>query len=59
MNQLRLSFAAAGLILAVMCVVLNSRTLGWCAIVLLIISVILRLILHRRERVKTGVDSLL
>lgn len=57
MKHLRLSFAIAGLVLAVLCVALNSRTLGWCAIVFLTISLILRLILRRRESVKTGVDG--
>jgi hypothetical protein len=57
MNHLRLSFAAAGLILAVLCVALNSRTLGWCAIVFLTISLVLRLILRKRGAVKPGVDG--
>jgi uncharacterized oligopeptide transporter (OPT) family protein len=57
MNHLRLSFAAAGLILAVLCVALNNRMLGWCAVVFLTMSLILRLIQRKRESAKPGVNG--
>jgi hypothetical protein len=57
MSRLRWGFAVAGLILAVVCVALDSRTLGWCAIAFLTISLILRLILGKRGTGKPGVDS--
>lgn len=53
MNRLRLGFAIAGLVLALLSVVLDSRTLGWCAIVFLAASLILRVILHKRESPKS------
>ena len=53
MNRLRLGFAIAGLVLALLSVVLDSRTLGWCAIVFLAASIILRLILPKQGNPKS------
>jgi hypothetical protein len=53
MNRLRLGFAIAGLVLALLSVVLDSRILGWCAIVFLAASIILRLILRKQRNPKS------
>ena len=53
MNQLRLGFALAGFVVALLSVALNDRRLAWAAIALLIVSLILRLILRKRDSAKT------
>jgi hypothetical protein len=52
MNQLRLAFALAGFVMALLSVALNDRRLAWAAIALLIVSLILRLILRKRDSAK-------
>jgi hypothetical protein len=52
MNQLRLGFALAGFVVALLSVALNDRRLAWAAIALLIVSLILRLILRKRDSAK-------
>jgi ABC-type branched-subunit amino acid transport system permease subunit len=49
MKQLRIAFALAGFVAAVFGVVLDDRRWGWVAIALLAISLILRLVLRKRE----------
>jgi hypothetical protein len=47
-NFLRLGFAVAGFVLAVISIALNDEWLGWAAIALLLVSVLARLILRKR-----------
>ncbi len=49
MNRLRLALALAGFLLAALSVALDERRLGWVAIVLLAVSLLLRLWLRRRS----------
>lgn len=57
MNRLRLGFAIAGFILAIVSVTLNDNRLAWGAIALLTASLILRLLLRKRETTNSGNDS--
>jgi hypothetical protein len=57
MSQIRWGFAIAGLILAVLCVALDSRTLGWCAMAFLTIALLIRLLLRKQEMKKGGVEK--
>lgn len=50
MNQLKLVLALAGFLLAVVSVALDKKRLGWAAIALLIVSLMLRLWLRGRDR---------
>jgi hypothetical protein len=47
-NFLRIAFALAGFVLALISIALNDSRLGWAAIAVLLISVIARLILRKR-----------
>jgi hypothetical protein len=49
MNRLRLGFAIAGFILAIVSVTLNDNRLAWGAIALLTASLILRLLLRKQQ----------
>ena len=50
MNRLRIGFALAGFIAALISVALDDRRVAWLAITLLILSLILRLIIRKRAR---------
>ena len=52
MNFLRVCFAVAGFVLALISIALNHDRLGWAAIALLLVSVFARLTL--RKRMDTG-----
>lgn len=58
MNRLRLGFAIAGFVVALLGVTQNDRRLAWAAIVLLAASLMLRLILRKRDKTKSNRDSL-
>lgn len=49
MNRIRVASALAGFAMALLSVAFSSRLLGWVAILLLVISAVLRLVLRRRE----------
>jgi uncharacterized membrane protein YfcA len=49
MIRLRIAFALAGFTAAVLSVALDERRLAWLAIALLTISLILRVILRKRD----------
>jgi cell division protein FtsW (lipid II flippase) len=49
MTRWRMVFALVGFIIALLSVALNDRRLVWVAIILLAISLLLRLIVRRRE----------
>jgi preprotein translocase subunit SecG len=49
-NRLRIGFALAGFIAALISVALDDRRVAWLAITLLILSLILRLIIRKRAR---------
>jgi Flp pilus assembly protein TadB len=56
-NRLRLAFALAGFALALLSVALDDRRLAWGAIGLLAASLLLRLLLRRRNRAKLDRDA--
>jgi hypothetical protein len=47
-NHLRLGLALAGFVLAFLSVALDDIRLGWVAIIILLISVLVRLVLRKR-----------
>jgi uncharacterized membrane protein YfcA len=49
MSQLRIAAALAGFVAALLSVALDDKRLAWMAIALLTVSLILRLILRKRE----------
>ena len=49
MNPLRVGLAAAGFLLAVLSVAFDSAQLAWAAIALLVASLIVRLLLRKRQ----------
>ncbi len=49
MDRLRFAFAGLGFALAFASVVLNDSWLGWAAITVLLVSLAVRLIMHKRE----------
>ena len=49
MNQVRLGLAIAGFLVALASVALDNQRLAWGAIALLVGSLILRLLLHKRQ----------
>ena len=59
MNRVRLGLAVAGLLLAVLSVALDNGQLAWGAIALLVGSLILRLLLHKRENGNSGTGGAL
>ena len=48
MNFVRIGFAVAGFVLALISIALNNTRLGWAAIAMLLVSVIARLTLRKR-----------
>jgi hypothetical protein len=52
-NVLRVGFAVAGFVLALISIALDHSRLGWAAIALLLVSVLARLTIRKR----TGTDS--
>ena len=49
MNRIRLGFAVLGFTLALLSIALEEIRLGWAAIAALLVSVIARLLLRKRE----------
>ena len=49
MNFVRVGFAVAGFVLALLSIALNHDQLGWAAIALLLVSAFARLTLRKRE----------
>jgi uncharacterized membrane protein YfcA len=49
-SRLRIAFALAGFLAALLSVALNEDRIAWLAISLLLVSLILRMILRKRER---------
>ena len=49
MSQLRIASVVAGLVAALLSVALDDQRLAWMAIALLAVSLIVRLILRKRE----------
>lgn len=49
MSQLRIAAALAGFVAALLSVALDDKRLAWAAIALLVVSLIIRLILRKRE----------
>jgi hypothetical protein len=47
-NFVRIGFAVAGFVLALISIALNDSRLGWAAIAMLLVSVIARLTLRKR-----------
>jgi hypothetical protein len=47
-NFVRIGFAVAGFVLALISIALNNSWLGWAAIAMLLVSVIARLALRKR-----------
>jgi uncharacterized membrane protein YfcA len=56
MSQLRIAAALAGFVAALLSVALNDNRLAWLAIALLSLSLILRLILRKRENRQNETD---
>ena len=56
MIQLRIASALAGFVAALLSVALDDKRLAWMAIALLTVSLILRLILRKRENRQSGTD---
>ena len=57
MSQLRIVFVLAGLVAALLGVALDDKRLAWAAIALLAVSLILRLILRKRENRPPDIDG--
>jgi uncharacterized membrane protein YfcA len=56
MSQLRIAAALAGFVAALLSVALDDKRLAWAAIALLVVSLIIRLILRKRETRPPGTD---
>jgi uncharacterized membrane protein YfcA len=56
MSQLRIAAALAGFVAALLSVALDDKRLAWMAIALLTVSLILRLILRKREAQRSETD---
>ena len=56
MSQLRIAAALAGFVAALLSVALDDKRLAWLAIALLTFSLILRLILRKRENRQSETD---
>ncbi|HEV2084003.1 MAG TPA: hypothetical protein VGR09_02900 [Gemmatimonadales bacterium] len=56
MKQLRIAAALAGFVAVLLSVALNDKRLAWMAIALLTVSLILRLILRKREDRQSETD---
>ena len=57
MMQLRIGFALAGFVAALLSVALDDDRLAWAAIALLAVSLILRLVMRKRSRHPGGTDG--
>jgi uncharacterized membrane protein YfcA len=57
MSQLRIAAAFAGFVAALLSVVLDDKRLAWMAIALLTVSLILRLVLRKRESQQRETDG--
>lgn len=57
MNRLRLGFALAGFVLALFSIALEDIRLGWAAIAVLLVSMIVRLLLRKREDGKSKTND--
>jgi hypothetical protein len=57
MSRFRIAFALAGLVAAVLSVTLDDDRIAWAAIALLAASLILRLILRKRENDPPDTDG--
>jgi len=49
MNRVRVAFAGLGFVLALLSIARNDSWLGWAAIAALLVSVMVRLIVRKRE----------
>jgi uncharacterized membrane protein len=49
MNRLRIAFAIAGFVLALLSIARDDHRLAWAAIALLAASLLIRLVRHRRK----------
>jgi uncharacterized membrane protein YfcA len=56
MSQLRIASALAGFVAALLSVALDDRRLAWAAIALLAASLVLRLLLRKREARHSDID---
>ena len=56
MNRIRLGFAVLGFTLALLSIALEEIRLGWAAIAALLVSVIARLLLRKRENAMPEAD---
>jgi hypothetical protein len=56
-NRLRLGFALVGFVLAFFSVALEDVRLGWAAIAVLLVSMIVRLLLRKREDGKSKTND--
>lgn len=56
MSQLRIAAVLAGFVTALLSVALDDKRLAWMAIALLTVSLILRLILRKRESRQSETD---
>jgi hypothetical protein len=57
MSRLRIGFALAGFVAALLSVALNDDRIAWLAIALLAVSLILRLLLRKRENHPPNADG--
>ena len=56
MSQLRIAAVLAGFVAALLSVALDDKRLAWMAIALLTVSLILRLLLRKRENRQSETD---
>ena len=56
MSRLRIAFALAGFVAALLSVARDDNRLAWLAIALLIVSLILRILLRKRENRPVNTD---
>jgi hypothetical protein len=56
-NFVRVGFAVAGFVLALMSIALNDSRLGWAAIAVLLVSLLARLTLRKRMDSTSGEDD--
>jgi len=57
MSRLRIGFALGGFLTALLSVALNDDRIAWLAIALLLVSLILRMILGKRESHPPNTDG--
>jgi hypothetical protein len=56
-NQIRLGLSLTGMVVAIVAIMLNDRRIVWGAIALLAASLLLRLVIGRRQRSAGGDDG--